>query len=71
MLRGLAEPRAELLDEPRLADAGLADHERELPLALPGALPPPPEEIRSPLAPHEPNWGPRTRAPPPLARTMR
>src|SRR3984957_5986512 len=63
--RGSAEPRTELLDEPRLADAGLADDERELALALPGALPALAEEIELPLATHEPSRRPRARRPTP------
>ena len=37
----LREPSVELLDEPRLADAGLADDKGELALALPRAFPAP------------------------------
>src|ERR1700722_12196825 len=36
---GLSEPGAKLLDQPRLAEAGLADDQRELPLAAARALP--------------------------------
>ena len=64
-MRGLAEPRAELRDEPRLADAGLADDQRELALAVARALPAPPEEIELLLPPHEPRR--RSRASPPAA----
>ena len=37
----LAEPRVKLLDQPRLAEAGLADDQHELALALARALPAP------------------------------
>jgi hypothetical protein len=40
-MRRLTQPTAKLLDEPRLADAGLADYERELTVAGAGALPAP------------------------------
>src|SRR5580704_13155337 len=36
---GLSEPGAKLLDQPRFAEAGLADDQRELPLAAARALP--------------------------------
>ena len=42
-----------LLDQPRLADAGLADDQRELALALTRAIPAPGEKIEFLLAPHE------------------
>ena len=64
-MRGLAEPRAELRDEPRLADAGLADDQRELALAVARALPAPPEEIELLLPPHEPSR--RSHASPPAS----
>ena len=38
-VRRLSEPRVELLDEPRLAEAGLADDQHELAFARAGALP--------------------------------
>ena len=38
-VRGLAELRAKLFDQPGLADAGLADDQDELPFARAGAFP--------------------------------
>ena len=52
-MRRLAEPGAKLLDQPRLADAGLADHKRELALAFARALPTPTEQIELLLASDE------------------
>ena len=40
-VRRLREPRMELLDEPRLAEAGLADDQHELALAFASAFPAP------------------------------
>ena len=54
-----AEPRAELLDEPRLADAGLADDEHELALACPRALPAAREQAELLLATDERRQRPR------------
>src|SRR5271168_258379 len=42
---GLREPGAELLDQPRFAEARLADDQRELPLAAARALPPAREQV--------------------------
>ena len=52
-VRRLAERRAKLLDEARLADAGLADDERELALAFARPLPAPAQEVELLLAPDE------------------
>ena len=72
-VRRLAERRAELLDEPRLADAGLADDQYELALAIARPLPAPAQQRRVP--PPGRREGVSVRAPPlrrpPLARTMR
>ena len=38
-VRRFREPRVELLDQPRLAEAGFADDQHELAFARPGALP--------------------------------
>jgi hypothetical protein len=52
-VRRLAELQAKLLDEARLADAGLADDLDELPLASCGPLPAPTQEVELLLAPDE------------------
>jgi hypothetical protein len=62
-MRRLAEPDAKLLDQPRLAQARLADDERELTLALASALPAPAEEIELLLASDERGQGARAAAP--------
>ena len=71
-VRRLAEPRAKLLDKPRLADAGFADHERELALALTARSQ---RRRKRSSSSSRPTSGVRARAPkrrpPPLARTMR
>ena len=56
--------QAKLLDEAGLADAGLADDERDLALASRRALPLPAEEIELLLAPDERGEGARAAAPP-------
>jgi hypothetical protein len=66
----LAESGAELLDEPRLPDARLADDERELTLAFERALPSPGEKVEFLLTANERRQRPYA-AVPPLARTMR
>ena len=63
-VRRLAEPQAKLLDEARLADARLADDERELALASRRPLPPQAEEIELLLAPDERGEGAGAEAPP-------
>src|SRR6516164_9390385 len=40
-VRGIAQPRMEFLNEPRLADPRLADDEHQLAVALPRSLPAP------------------------------
>jgi len=62
-MRRLAERGAKLLDQPRLADAGLADNERELPLALTRALPAPAQMFELLLAPDEGRERARAAAP--------
>ena len=49
----LAEAPVKLLDQPRLAQARLADDQSELPLALTGAIPAPGEKIELLLTPDE------------------
>ena len=70
-MRRPSEPQAKLLNEARLADAGLADHERELPHACRRALPAPAQEVEFLLTPDErsEHAGSKRRAP--LARTIR
>ena len=71
-MRRLAEPGAKLLDQPRLADARLADNQRELTFARARALPSPAEQIEFLLATDERRQRRAPpRRPPPLARTMR
>ena len=69
----LAEPCAKLVDEPRFADAGLADDLHELALAGARAVPAPHEEVELFRATDERRLTlcARLRRPPPLARTMR
>ena len=52
-VRRLAEAAVKLLHQPRLAQARLADNQRELALALAGALPAPGEKIELLLTPDE------------------
>ena len=52
-MRRLAEAAVKLLHQPRLAQAGLADDQRELALAVTRALPAPGEKIEFLLAAHE------------------
>src|SRR5271168_1383826 len=62
---GLREPRAKLLDQPRFAEAGLADDQRELPLAAARALPPARQDVEFLPAAHQ--RGRRARAASPAA----
>ena len=66
-----AEPRMELLDEPRLAEAGLADDQDKLALAGADAVPAARSSV--PMSSSRPTKGVSARAPPlrppPLART--
>ena len=62
-MRRLAEPQAKLLDEARLADAGLADNQRELALASHRPLPAPAQEVELLLAPDERSKGAGAEAP--------
>ena len=72
-VRRLGELRVELLDEPRLAEAGLADDQHELTFARARALPAARSSV--PSSSSRPTKGVSARAPPlrppPLARTMR
>ena len=52
-VRRLREPRMELLDEPRLAEAGLADDQHELAFARASALPAARQQSQFLLAPDE------------------
>jgi class 3 adenylate cyclase/predicted ATPase len=63
-VRRLAESCAELHDQPRLANARLADDEGQLAFALERPLPAPPEMIELLLAPDERGRRPRAAAPP-------
>jgi hypothetical protein len=62
------KPGAKLVDQPRLADAGLADDERELPFAFARALPAPGEKIEFLLASNEGRQRPCAAAPAAAAR---
>ena len=63
-VRHLPKRRAKLLDEARLADAGLADDERELALAIADPLPAPPKLAELFLAPDQGRQLPGADAPP-------
>ena len=67
-VRRLAEARVKLLDEPRLADPGLADDLHELSLTGPRALPAPRQEVKLLRTPHQRGWRSRAAAPPAAAR---
>src|SRR5262245_47248558 len=56
-MRRRAELQAKLLNEARLADAGLADNEAELALASRRPFPPPAQEVELLLAPGERSEG--------------
>ena len=62
-MRRAAELQAKLLEEARLADAGFADHKRELALASHRPLPAPTQEVELLLAPDERGEGAGTEAP--------
>ncbi len=72
-VRRLAQSRVELLQEPRLAETGLADDQRELPVARPRALPAAREKAQLLVAADVNGVSVRAplRRPPPLARMMR
>ncbi len=63
-VRRLAELQAKLLDEARLADAGLADNQRELALASRRPLPAPAQEVELLLAPDQRRQRAGAEAPP-------
>ena len=67
-VRRLAEAAVKLLHQPRLAQAGLADDQRELALAFARALPAPGEKIELLLAPDERRQSARPAAPAAAAR---
>ena len=52
-MRRLAELQPKLLDQARLADAGLTDHERKLALAFNRPFPAPAQEVKLLRAPNE------------------
>ena len=72
-VRRLRKARMELLDKPRLAEARLADDQRELAFARPRALPAALKQAKLLLAADERRQATARRpfGPPPLARTMR
>jgi len=67
-VRRFGKPAAELLDEPRFAEAGLADDLNELPLAGSRALPASEEDPEVVFAPDERRVGAGPNAPAAAAR---
>jgi hypothetical protein len=67
-VQSLAQPGAKLLDQPRLADARLADDQRQLAFAGTRALPAPAEQIELLLAADERRQRPRAAPPAAAAR---
>ncbi len=67
-MRRLAEAAVKLPHKPRLAQAGLTDDQRELALALAGAIPAPGEKIELLLAPDEGGENARPATPAAAAR---
>ena len=58
-VRRICEPRVELLDQPRFAEAGFADDQHELAFARPRALPAAHEQAQFLLAANERRERPR------------